>query len=80
MLREQLTSIKTRKNFYRDNYHKACKALIIALGLIAVLGALLVYLYFQQPSPDFYATSMDGKLIQLTPLNTPIGAGSSSAE
>lgn len=69
MLSEQLSSIKARKNFYQGNYHKACNALIIALGLIAILSGLLVYLFFQQSPPDFYATSMDGKLLQLIPLN-----------
>ena len=80
MLNEQLRNIKARKNFYRDNYHKACNALVIALGLIGILCGLLIYLFFQQASSDFYATSMDGKLVRLTPLSMLVGANISSSK
>lgn len=32
---------------------------------------LVTYLYTTKPTPDFYATSYNGKLIKLTPMNAP---------
>lgn len=66
-----LEVIKARKNFYRDYYRNLSGILIGLFVLIIVLNVLIVYLYITRPIPNFYATSMDGKLIQLVPLDKP---------
>lgn len=71
MISDQLTLVKQRKNFYRDNYHRMCSALLGALILMFVLCFFVIYLFIQQPLPDFYATSMNGNLSHLTPLSAP---------
>lgn len=71
MIGDQLTLVKARKNFYRDNYRRVCLALLTSLILMFVLSFLVVYFFIEQPLPDFYATSMNGKLSHLTPLSTP---------
>lgn len=71
MISDQLALVKTRKNFYRDNYRRACTALLISLALILVLSFLVAYLFIQRSLPDFYATSMNGRLTHLTPFSTP---------
>lgn len=71
MIGDQLALIKTRKNFYRDQYHRACNILLISLILIAVLSFFVAYFFIQRSLPDFYATSMNGRLAHLVPLSTP---------
>ena len=71
MLNDQLTIIKSRKDFYRDNYRRACFALWMALAIIFMMSLSIFYLYIQQPLPDFYATSMNGNLTQLQALSSP---------
>lgn len=68
---ELLEKIKQRKFFYRDYFRYACTALWIAIGLVIVLTILDVYLYLTTPLPTFYATSSDGKLMPLQPLDSP---------
>jgi len=71
MSNDLIELVKSRKSFYRDHYHSISTLLILVLVLLVICNLLIVYVYIQRPLPDFYATSMDGKLIQLTPLDTP---------
>jgi hypothetical protein len=68
---ELLERVKARKFFYRNYYRKAAGLLIIALALIVILSVSVVYVYLQRTIPAYYATSSDGKLVPLTPLNSP---------
>lgn len=68
---EVLEKVKARKNFYRDYYRRACTALWFSLFVIAALSLIVMYLVISQPTPDFYATSSDGKLVMLTPMESP---------
>jgi intracellular multiplication protein IcmL len=77
---DQLTLIKARKNFYRDYYRRACVMLLASLVLILILSLLVVYLFMQRPLPDFYATSMNGRLSHLTPLSSPNYSGKALIE
>jgi intracellular multiplication protein IcmL len=63
--------IKSSKGFYRDNYDRVCGLLLIFLIIIALLSAVLVFLYMHRPVPDFYATSMNGELSKLAPMDAP---------
>jgi intracellular multiplication protein IcmL len=63
--------VKNRKSFYRDHYHRMSALLIAVLISIILCNFIILYLYIAWPLPDFYATSMDGKLILLKPLDTP---------
>ncbi|OIZ95108.1 type IV secretion protein IcmL [Candidatus Rickettsiella isopodorum] len=57
--------LKSRKGFYRDNYNRVCSALLLTLFIILILSALVIYLTVFSPTPDFYASSQDGKLTRL---------------
>ncbi len=57
--------------WYRERYNQAMKgvtflgiALIISLGLNGIL-------FFAQPKPKYFASSNDGKIIELIPLDRP---------
>src|SRR3990167_6793036 len=60
-----------RQNFYRDNYRILmyfCYLLVIAAM------ALMGYTFYERthkPNVNYYATTNDGKLIKLSPLDEP---------
>ena len=62
--------IRSRKGFYRDNYNRVCIGLLIALIIILLLNSVVIYLAIFRPVPDFYATSMDGKITRLFSLES----------
>jgi len=64
-------AIKNSKFFYRDHFRHICNILLVLMVLVLMLDLAIFYIYVQRPLPDFYASSSDGKLTQLTPLNTP---------
>lgn len=63
--------LKSRKGFYRDNYNRVCSALLLTLFIILILSALVIYLTIFSPTPDFYASSQDGKLTRLVSFESP---------
>lgn len=63
--------IKAQKYFYRDNYRRGCTVLAVMLAVILGLILAILYVYIENPPPNFYATSSDGKLVLLTPRDTP---------
>lgn len=71
MISQYLDNIKSRKNFYRDYYHKALILLIIVLILIGLLTMGVIYIVFTEPPMDYYASNHAGGLMKLTPLNAP---------
>lgn len=70
-MHETIEQVKARKYFYRDYYRKASTVLIGVLLLIAILSIAIVYLYGQRTIPAYYATSSDGKLVPLSPMEAP---------
>ena len=63
--------LKSRKGFYRDNYNRVCSALLLTLFIILLLSVLDIYLAIFTPTPDFYASSQDGKLTRLISSDFP---------
>lgn len=71
MLSDVLEKIKLRKNFYRDCYYRALSFLLFTSLVIAVLLLAIVFLAANRPEPDYYATSMSGKITKLRALEQP---------
>lgn len=66
-----LDLVMLRNNFYRDNFRRM---MVFCLLLLAIIGALIGNIYYlqtHQPTPKYFATTHDGKLIELLPLNQP---------
>ena len=58
--------------WYRRKYAQSVKCLfLVGLGLILSLGLNLLQL-LNSPSPRYFASSPDGKVIELVPLDRPI--------
>lgn len=66
-----LELVVLRNNFYRDNYRRL---MLVCLGLICLTGALMYWGFYErsnQPLPQYFATTYDGKLIPIIPLSEP---------
>lgn len=64
-----LERVALRNNFYRDNYRRL---MIVCLGLIAIALCLLFWVFYERankPAPRYFATTYDGRLIPIIPLN-----------
>jgi intracellular multiplication protein IcmL len=65
-----LEAVVTRNAFYRDGYRFWMKvAFIQSLALVGVLIALTLTIATSKPEDRFFATTADGRLIRMTPLN-----------
>lgn len=71
MAEDALTVVALRNKFYKDSQRKVILALLIALIVNIVLAVLLVYMITHPPAPKYFATSINGRITPLFPLNEP---------
>lgn len=71
MAQDALTVVALRNKFYKDSYRKVLMVLLLSLVLNFSLGAVLVYLITHPPKPRYFATSVNGRITPLFPLNEP---------
>lgn len=71
MAEDALTVVTLRNNFYKDSQRKVILALLVALVVNVVLASLLVYILTHPPVPKYFATSINGRITPLFPLNEP---------
>lgn len=76
MPEDALELVRLRNNFYRDNYRRLAVALLVLLGLNAILVGMVVYQYTTRPEPRYFATSADGKITPLYALDVPVVSAS----
>lgn len=63
--------VMVRANFYRDNVRRLMTFCVILVLVIAGLIAWIIYERTHKPTVRYFATSNDGKLKVLRPLNQP---------
>lgn len=73
MITEQLYLIRQQKNYYCENLRRMVKFLYYSCFVILLLIGAILYEFFTNPEPYYYATSSDGQLTQL--LAVPRGTG-----
>jgi intracellular multiplication protein IcmL len=61
--RDQMPRYKS--DFYRDNYRKILRALVLALIVIGLLVAVIIYMVLLNPKPQYYASTVEGRIIPL---------------
>lgn len=61
--------IEDHSSFYMLGYRKLINALFVLLAIIFLLLAFIIYQHFTRPVQKFFATTIDGRLIEITPLN-----------
>lgn len=71
MAEDALTAVALRNNFYRDGQRKMIFVLLVSMAANFVLALMLVYIILHPPAPKYFATSINGRITPLFPLNEP---------
>lgn len=74
MPEDALEVVRLRNNFYRDNYRRVVGALLALILINFVLIGVVFYQISDRPSPQYFATSTDGKITPIYPLSEPMMA------
>lgn len=72
MTEESLELVRLRNNFYRDNYRRVMKLLLIMSLVMVILVLTMAYLFTHRPEPKYFATTQSGRVLQLVPLSAPM--------
>lgn len=65
-----LGSVMIRNEFYRDGYRSILKlAVLQSITVLALVGAMFFVIHTHQPENRYFATTEDGRLIPMVPLN-----------
>jgi intracellular multiplication protein IcmL len=71
MAEDALTAVSLRNDFYKDSQRKVLLALLVAIVVNIVLAGLLAYIITHPPAPTYFATSINGRITPLYPLDVP---------
>lgn len=71
MPEDALIAVTTRNNFYRDGQRKIMVILLVSILSNLILASMLIYLVTHPPAPKYFATSINGRITPLFPLNEP---------
>lgn len=71
MAEDALTKVALRNKFYKDGQRKIVLVLVISLIANSVLAFILGYIVTHPPAPKYFATSINGRITPLFPLNQP---------
>ncbi|KTD65834.1 type IVB secretion system apparatus protein IcmL/DotI [Legionella shakespearei] len=71
MAEDALTVVALRNQFYKDSQRKVILALLVAIIVNIVLASMLVYILTHPPAPKYFATSINGRITPLFPLDEP---------
>lgn len=67
-----LSAVVTRNEFYRDGFRNLIRIVILqAVIVIGLILALIVFMTSAKPDDRYFATTADGRLMQLVPLDRP---------
>lgn len=67
-----LMSVVTRNNYYRDGFRNLLKiAIIEGVIIVAMIVAFIVFMNASKPQDRYFATTADGRIMRLVPLNQP---------
>jgi intracellular multiplication protein IcmL len=71
MAEDALTVVGLRNQFYKDSQRKVMLALMVAIVVNLLLGGLLFFIITHPPEPRYFATTLNGRITPLFPLNEP---------
>ena len=63
--------VKLRNDFYKDSKQRIQLVLLLSILVNLALGFTLVYMITHQPKPQYFATSINGRIIPLKALDEP---------
>ncbi len=65
MLSQRHENPRLQSDFYRDNYRKILRGLLVSIVGMIFLLAIIIYLVLFKPLPSYYATTPDGQIISM---------------
>ncbi len=68
---DALTRVVLRNKFYQDGQRKLILVLLLSIIVNFILAGMLVYIITHPPAPKYFATSINGRITPLVPLNMP---------
>ena len=68
---DALTAVVTRNRFYRDGRQKLIIILLLSFISNLLLTWTVIYLFTHPPAPKYFATSINGRITPLFPLDEP---------
>lgn len=71
MAEDALKIVALRNEFYKDRQRIVVLALLLSIAINMVQLALLIYMYTHPPAPRYFATSINGRITPLFPLDEP---------
>ncbi|KTC97381.1 protein IcmL (DotI) [Legionella geestiana] len=71
MAEDALVAVALRNRFYKDGQRKMVVALLFSLTMNIVLGLIMGYILTHPPAPKYFATSVNGRITPLFPLDEP---------
>lgn len=77
MAEDALTVVALRNKFYKDSQRRVILALLLSVIMNAILTMVAVYLYLHVPPPQYFATSINGRITPLVALSEPNQSDSS---
>ncbi len=69
---DALGTVVVRNDFYRDGYRNMLRlAVAQGVAILLLIGAMYFVIHVHQPEDRYFATTEDGRLVPLVPLNQP---------
>ena len=68
MIGDRRKSASYQSTFYRDYYHKILNGIIFCCLLILLLTGVIVYFVLFHPPYNYYATTLGGQIIPMSPI------------
>jgi len=71
MADDALQVVNLRREFQRDGHRRVLLALMISMVLNAILAIAFGYIVTHPPAPQYFATTINGRITPLIPLDQP---------
>lgn len=71
MVDDALTAVALRNNYYKDGQRKLVLVLLISMAANLLFAFTLGWIMTHPPAPKYFATSVNGRITPLFPLNEP---------
>ena len=65
MLGRRYEIAKLQSDFYRDQFHKILRWLLVTSVIIIALAVAIGYFILFQPAPAYYASTTEGKILSM---------------
>lgn len=71
MPQDALMAVMARNRYYKRGQRKMATIFLISLATNLMLGYLLIHIINNPPAPRYFATSINGRIVPLFPLDQP---------